>query len=359
MVPLHHTISGSPHNRRCRRWLHFSLAAILSTGLTASAFAQNDDPDNLTVPEGLKNATENTNDQTVGEQADPDAPRVRIGEDAQQQRVVGRLVSVDGNTLTIESDERQQAFQIPAGVRVTRNDDRVALRQLLPGDVVRIERGIAPDSVTAVVAVSPAPTGDRDPDQQLRSQRRQEADQQPRVRVTQEAVPAAGGRVWIVLMESNTQIAESGLRPGDVIVVANRSMLQDEEALRGLSSGLFPLRTNEVGEVIISPNAAGVGVLGTGAALPTGVNIGVGPAGTNVDPRSSGANPNTAIPPRSSVGDDNFGPPIGRRQNPEDRNFGPPIGTGNNPGQQPQAQQPQQQQQQPQQPQPQQAPPAP
>lgn len=367
MTPLHQTISGYSPRLRCRRWLRYSIAALLGTGLTVSAFAQDDDPDNLTVPESLKNATENSSEQN---EADPDAQRVRIGQDAQQERVVGRLVSIEGNTLTIaDDDDRQQRFQVPSGVKVTRNGDRVPLRQLLPNDVVRIERGVAPDSVTAVVAVSPAPTGDREPDEQLRSQRRQEADQEPRARVVQEAVPAAGGRVWVVLMESNTELAQSGLRPGDVIVVADRSMLQGEGALEGLSSGLFPLRTNQAGEVIISPNAAGAGILGAGGAVPTGVNIGVGPGGRNIDPRSGGANPNTAIPPRSSVGDENFGPPIGRRQNPEDRNFGPssdpqdrnfgpPIGTGNNPaqgaGQPPQAQQPQQPQQQPQQ-----APPAP
>src|SRR5690606_8685416 len=87
-----------------RRWLRFSLAALLGTGLTFSAFAQDDDPD-LTVPESLQNATERTT--PPGATDDPDAPRVRVGPDAQQPRVVGRLISIEGNTLTIEDDDRQ------------------------------------------------------------------------------------------------------------------------------------------------------------------------------------------------------------------------------------------------------------
>jgi hypothetical protein len=373
MVPLQHTISGSPPSRR---WLRFSLAAILSTGLTASAFAQNDDPDNLTVPEGLKNATDNTTDETTGQPADPDAPRVRIGEDAQQPRIVGKLVSIEGNTLTIDDEERRFAIEVPAGVKVTRNGDRVPLRQLQPNDTVRIERGISPDTVTAVVAASPARSADRDPDEQLRLQRHRETNQQEsRQGVTQDAVPAGGARVWIVMVESDAEVAE-GLRPGDVIIVADRTMLQDGRALRGLSSGLFPLDVNTEGQLIISPNADGVNIRGAaGSAVPTGVNIGVGPQGGAVnsqgravdsqgraidsqgrviDPRTGRAGTESGLPR-----DDTFGPPIGGRQ---DQTFGPPIGTGNNPNQNVPNQgagQQAPQQQVPQTQQPQQAPPAP
>jgi hypothetical protein len=388
MTSLQQTIKQYFPRPQGHRWLRFSLAALLGTGLTFSAFAQNDDPDDLTVPQSLQNATERTT--PPGDPADPDAPRVRVGPDAQQPRIVGRLVSIEGTTLTIEDGDRQVAIQVPAGVKITRNGDRVPLRQLQPNDTVRIERGISPDTVTEVVAASPARSADREPDQELRLQRQRETAQEPRGAVAQDVVPASGGRVWVVMVESEAEVAETGLRPGDVIIVADRAMLQNEQALRGLSSGLFPLDVNAEGQLIISPNAAGVNVRGAaGAAVPTGVNIGVSPQGGAVDAQGravdsqgrvidprTGRAPESGLPPRSSVGDDNFGPPIGGQQDRtfgppiggrQDQTFGPPIGTGNNPNQNvPNQNVPNQgagqqapQQQAPQTQQPQQAPPAP
>ena len=286
------------------------------------------------MPPGLKKIADSPPPDDKG--TDPSSPRTIIGDDVETE-VVGKVVSIDGQVLTLGVAENQtRKFRVSKDARIQLDDQSARLRDLRPGDAVRVKTGGDPDAARAIRAVSPPPSSDREPDEQLRQRRQAELrnkdDAQDQQRMQEQrqlgVTSQSGGRVWMLMMDPAGSTAESGMRPGDVILIVDSKMVQSENVLSrfNLPSGLFPLQTNGNGEVFIGPNGAGVGIAGPGGGLlPTGINIsngGVGLNGVNTNP--SAFAPVGSQPPR---GDKNFGPPIGGGPNPADRNFGPPIGT--------------------------------
>jgi hypothetical protein len=328
---------GSTYRTQIRRFGMLSLFGAFVFVAAAPAITQEDDPDGLLVPPGLETIAESP--PADDEIPEADTPRTDLADDVETE-IVGKVLSVEDRVITIrDADDRTRKFRVANGARVELDEKRVRLEDLRAGDVVRLQTGGDPDSALAVRAVTPPPSSDREPDEQLRQRRQDEvqtedgAQGQQRMQSQRQQVgtPQGGGRVWMVMIDPEGGAAESGMRPGDVILIVDNKMVQSENVLNrfNLPSGLFPLQANASGEVFIGPNGAGVGIVGPGGVLvPTGVNLQNGGFGVNTNPNGFGTGDGRQAPRN----DNSFGPPIGGGQNPADRSFGPPIGGGQNPG---------------------------